>query len=619
MSDSQHDEEVFAAVIARPADERAAFLVEASGNDAAMRARLSSLVAVHEALGTLADDVGPVRCAERAEESAGEVIGRYKLLQKIGEGGCGVVWMAEQEEPVRRRVALKMIKLGMDTKAVVVRFEAERQALAIMDHSGIAKVHDAGSTRNGRPFFVMELVRGVPITRYCDEQHLTPVARLELFIKVCEAVQHAHLKGIVHRDLKPSNVLVTLSDGVPMAKVIDFGIAKATQGRLTDATVFTAVEQFMGTPAYMSPEQAEMSSLEIDPRSDIYSLGVLLYELLTGKLPFDPCTLQQDGIDEIRRIIREVEPPRPSTRFSTLADKDRETVATQHGMVPEHLSTLLRGDLDWIVMKALEKNRTRRYASASDLTLDIRRHLRSEPVVARPPSRIYQTGKFVRRNKVAVGAAITSALVTATAISTSAFCQERTDRERAVAAERDQNEQRQTAVIARQRAEAAEREQNRLREQAEASRRSEAELRRGAEAERKKAPLEAVQSAQVTRYFDQLLKNVGPRLAVNGDVNPLRDILDQTAVRLDTELAGVPGVEAELREIFSSAYAAMRVDGPAVGMLERALTLRRRVGAEDGRIAALLVKLGKRLQQANRREAAEPVLREVLALPNSTD
>src|SRR5439155_15664252 len=283
-------------------------------------------------------------------------IGRYKLLQQIGEGGCGVVYMAEQAEPVRRRVALKVIKLGMDTKTVIARFEAERQALALMDHPNIAKVFDAGATETGRPYFVMELVRGIKITDYCDQNNLSTRERLALFTQVCHAIQHAHQKGIIHRDIKPSNMLVTLHDGVPVPKVIDFGIAKATEGRLTDNTLFTAFEQFLGTPAYMSPEQAEMSGLDIDTRSDIYSLGVLLYELLTGKTPFDANDLLALGLDAMRRTIREKEPVRPSKRLSTMLEGEQTTTAKHRGTEGPKLIHLLRGDLDWIAMKALEKD-----------------------------------------------------------------------------------------------------------------------------------------------------------------------------------------------------------------------------------------------------------------------
>src|SRR5687767_14072393 len=314
--------------------------------------------------------------------------------------------MADQEEPVRRRVALKVIKLGMDTKAVIARFEAERQALAMMDHPNIAKVHDAASTETGRPFFVMELVRGIPITKYCDENQLTTTARLELFIKVCQAIQHAHQKGVIHRDIKPSNILVTVNDGAPTPKVIDFGIAKATQGRLTGATVFTAFEQFIGTPVYMSPEQAEMSSLDIDTRSDIYSLGVLLYELLTGRPPFDPKVFAQAGVEQIREQIREIEPAKPSRRLQTLDEDERTTIARLRGTAASQLSLALRGDLDWIVMRCIEKDRTRRYDTANGLAADIQRYLRNEPVVARPPSTAYLLQKLIRRHRFGFAAAL---------------------------------------------------------------------------------------------------------------------------------------------------------------------------------------------------------------------
>src|SRR3984957_12918529 len=281
-------------------------------------------------------------------EQPGDTIGRYKLLQQIGEGGCGVVYLAEQTEPVRRNVALKVIKLGMDTKSVIARFEAEQQAMALMDHLNIAKVLDAGATDSGRPFFVMELVRGTKITEFCDQNDLSTHDRLRLFVQVCHAIQHAHQKGVIHRDIKPSNILVTLNDDVPMPKVIDFGIAKATQQRLTDKTLFTAFEQFIGTPAYMSPEQAEMSGLDVDTRSDIYALGVLLYELLTGQTPFDKDRLRQAGYDEIRRIIREEEPRRPSTKVATLQGEERTTTARRRSTDSSKLLHQLQGDLDWI-------------------------------------------------------------------------------------------------------------------------------------------------------------------------------------------------------------------------------------------------------------------------------
>ncbi|MDO8539969.1 MAG: protein kinase [Opitutaceae bacterium] len=465
------DEKLFADAIARPAHDRAAFLDGACNGDAVIRARILALIAAHEGPESLMAAPALARPAElpdlsavglaTADEQPGDWIGRYKLLQQIGEGGCGVVWMAEQEEPVRRRVALKVIKLGMDTKAVVARFEAERQALAMMDHANIAKVHDAGATETGRPFFVMELVRGIPITKYCDENHLTPTARLELFIKVCHAIQHAHQKGVIHRDIKPSNILVTVNDGAATPKVIDFGIAKATQGKLTDATVFTAFEQFIGTPVYMSPEQAEMSSLDIDTRSDIYSLGVLLYELLTGRPPFDPKVFAKAGVDQIRQQIREVEPQTPSRRLHTLEDDERTTIAKLRNTAPAQLSLLLRGDLDWIVMRCLEKDRTRRYDTANGLAMDIQRHLRNEPVTARPPSTAYLLQKLIRRNRVAFvgGVAVASVLVVGAIVSTWQAV-------RATQAEREESRLRIESDESRERAVASEKAERQLRERA---------------------------------------------------------------------------------------------------------------------------------------------------------
>src|SRR5256714_1772341 len=356
--------------------------------------------------------------------------------------------MAEQEEPVRRRVALKVIKLGMDTKNVIARFEAERQALAVMDHPNIAKVFDAGATDTGRPYFVMELVRGIKITDYCDEHNLSTAERLKLFTQVCQAIQHAHQKGIIHRDIKPSNILVTVSEpGAPgCPKVIDFGIAKATTGqRLTDRTVFTAFEQFIGTPAYMSPEQAMMTSLDVDTRTDIYALGVLLYELLTGQTPFDAKDLMAAGLDAMRHTIREQEPARPSTRLSTMLAADLTLVAQHRHAEPGRLGTLLRGDLDWIVMKALEKDRARRYDTANDLATDIQRHLSDEPVVARPPTKLYRFQKLVRRNKLAFAAtsAVTVALIIGLGVSTWMFLKEKQARQRALAAEKTESQLRQ--------------------------------------------------------------------------------------------------------------------------------------------------------------------------------
>ncbi len=395
--------------------ERAAFLDGACGGDAALRVEMEAWLERSPGLNGEAGD-GPLEKGATEvtptlldqtplTEGPGTVIGRYKLLEQIGEGGFGVVYVAEQQEPVRRQVALKIIKLGMDTRQVVARFEAERQALALMDHPNIAKVFDAGATDSGRPFFVMELVKGIPITKYCDQEKLSTHDRLKLFIAVCQAIQHAHQKGIIHRDIKPSNILVTVQEGKPVPKVIDFGIAKATQQRLTEKTLHTQLEQLIGTPAYMSPEQAEMSGLDIDTRSDIYSLGVLLYELLTARTPFDAKELLKSGLDEMRKIIRESEPPRPSTKLSTMLDGELTTTAKHRASEPPRLIHLVRGDLDWIVMKCLEKDRTRRYDTANGLAADLKRHLDNEPVVARPPSTAYRFQKLVRRNKLAFAAA----------------------------------------------------------------------------------------------------------------------------------------------------------------------------------------------------------------------
>src|SRR6266699_1427484 len=393
---------IFDAAVELPPERRAAYVLAACAGEDLLRQRVEALLRAHDSAGTFMDSLAVDSRREtpvvKPSEQPGDRIGRYKLLQQIGEGGCGVVYMAEQQEPVRRRVALKVIKLGMDTKQVIARFEAERQALALMDHPNIAKVFDAGATNTGRPFFVMELVRGIKLTDYCDQNNLPTSERLGLFIQVCRAIQHAHQKGIIHRDIKPSNILVTLHDGVPVPKVIDFGIAKATAGELTDKTIYTQFQQFIGTPAYISPEQAEMSGLDMDTRSDIYSLGVLLYELLVGRTPFDGKELLMSGLDEMRRTIREKEPLRPSTRLSAITPEELTVTAKRRSAEPPKLVHALQGDLDWIVMKCLEKDRARRYETASSLSADLKRYLQNEPVVARPPSAGYQFRKFVRRH-----------------------------------------------------------------------------------------------------------------------------------------------------------------------------------------------------------------------------
>ncbi len=439
---SNHEEEIFQTALALPAAERAAYLDAVCGDDHELRKRVGRLLALHEASGfmeglpeTLRSEIEE-QFARLKPEEAGERIGNYKLLEQIGEGGFGTVWVADQEQPVRRQVALKILKLGMDTREVIARFEQERQALAVMDHPNIAKVFDAGATQFGRPYFVMELVHGSRITDYCDEAKLSTRERLRLFIAVCQAVQHAHQKGIIHRDIKPSNILVTVQDGVPVPKVIDFGVAKAIRGRLTEATITTNLEQMIGTPLYMSPEQAEASGGDVDTRSDIYSLGVLLYELLTGRTPFTREDLMKAGYNEMRRLICESEPRKPSAALQTMAQNLRTTVATCRHTDAGTLTSMVRGDLDWIVMKALEKDRNRRYETASGFAEDVRRHLANEPVTAAAPGAIYRIRKFARRNKLifAAGTIVLLSLLTGIAVSNWALLASR-------AAERDAKEQ----------------------------------------------------------------------------------------------------------------------------------------------------------------------------------
>jgi serine/threonine protein kinase/Tfp pilus assembly protein PilF len=453
--DKPRVDSIFLEAVEKPtAEERAAYLDRACASDAELRQRIERLLAAESKVSSFLESPAPglpspprvgegsggggegtiATVDEPVTERPGTVIGPYKLLEQIGEGGFGIVFMAEQTEPVRRKVALKVLKPGMDTRQVVARFEAERQALALMDHPNIAKVLDAGQTSSGRPYFVMDLVKGLPITDYSDQNSLPVRDRLELFLQVCQAIQHAHQKGIIHRDIKPTNVLVTLHDGAPLAKVIDFGIAKALGQQLTDKTLFTNFAQLVGTPLYMSPEQAAQGNVDVDTRSDIYSLGVLVYELLTGTTPFDKERFKQVGYDELRRIIREEDPPKPSTRISTLGKTgmasgaasgasngpgsnslttpanrgvdtprspatDLDTIAAQRKRDPKRLSHMFRGELDWIVMKALEKDRNRRYESASALAADVQRYLKDEPVLACPPSTWYRFCKYARRNR----------------------------------------------------------------------------------------------------------------------------------------------------------------------------------------------------------------------------
>ena len=486
-SNRQQVRRLFMEVVELPEAQRSTALDRMCGSDAALRSEVEALLRADRAAGAFlsnptAAEAQRAPAVAQAGAEPEQMIGRYKLLQPIGEGGMGSVWMAEQREPVKRRVALKIIKLGMDTKQVIARFEAERQALALMDHLNIAKVLDAGSTESGRPYFVMEYIKGVPIIEYCDRERLATKARLELFTSVCNAIQHAHQKGIIHRDIKPSNVLVTLHDGVPVPKVIDFGIAKATNSELTSKTLFTEHRQMVGTPAYMSPEQAEMSGLDIDTRSDVYSLGVLLYELLTGTTPFDIKVLLESGFAEMMRAIREDEPHKPSTRISNLGETAARTAQQRHVDVKK-LGASLRGDLDWIVMKCLEKDRTRRYETATGLAADIKRHLNDEPVTASPPSAAYKLHKFVKRHRgqVIAGGIVAAVLVlgvvgTTTGMIRAIAATKRADAEARkaklaaeseVAAKLAAQENEQLAIAEAKRAEAAKAEESKARKRAE--------------------------------------------------------------------------------------------------------------------------------------------------------
>jgi serine/threonine protein kinase len=391
-----------------PESERKAYLDDACKDDPELRKEVEKILE-HDAdpsgiLKTGAGIVNAGRASQQPTATAGDAPGMperiacYRILQKLGEGGMGIVYLAEQEHPIRRRVALKIIKLGMDTKEVIGRFESERQALAIMDHPHVAKVFDAGTTSEGRPYFVMEHVSGVSITDYCNRYRLSTRERMELFVSVCQAIHHAHQKGIIHRDVKPNNILVGTKDGRPSPKIIDFGVAKAINQRLTEKTVYTEQGRLIGTPEYMSPEQAEMTGLDIDTTTDIYSLGVVLYELLVGALPFDVQVLREAGFEGIRHIIREVDPPKPSTRISTLGEA-AAAIALYRKTEPATLVKQVRGEPDWIIMRAMEKDRTRRYQSASAFATDIERYLRNEPIIASPPSTVYRLRKLVKRHK----------------------------------------------------------------------------------------------------------------------------------------------------------------------------------------------------------------------------
>jgi eukaryotic-like serine/threonine-protein kinase len=491
-----------------------------------------------------------------------EVIGPYRLLRQVGAGGMGEVWLAEQTKPVRRQVALKVIKAGMDTDEVVVRFEAERQALAMMAHPAIARVFDAGATPQGRPYFVMEYVPGEPITTYC-QRHKVPVAeRLELFMHVCEGVQHAHQKGIIHRDLKPSNVLVALQDQKPVPKIIDFGVSKATTQTLTDSTMFTEYGQVIGTPEYMSPEQAENTGLDIDTRADVYSLGVILYELLTGSLPFESKNLRSKGLEELRRTIREVDPQRPSQRVTLLAAAPDASQSLRAEAA--RVAGRLRGDLDWITMRALEKDRTRRYGAASDLAADIRRHLEFQPVVAGPPSQVYRLKKFVRRNRIGVTAAATLVALLAFLAATMTVQAQR------IARERDRTAQ-----------------------------------------EAVRANREASAAKQVSDFLVGLFAVSDPSEA-RGNALTAREVLDNGVRRIEKDLLDQPEIQARLMGTMGTVYTNLGLYRQSETLLRRAVdTNRKTFGDKHATTLESQHQLANLLWYQNRFAEAEPIYLEV--------
>jgi len=601
MPDNQQKQvrRIFMALGDLPEAKRSAALAKVCGDDDGLRAKVEALFhsarSAGDFLASPTSNAAPPMPAESdapPAEGAGTQIDRFKLLEQIGEGGMGTIWLAEQREPVRRRVALKIIKLGMDTKQVIARFEAERQALAMMDHAHIAKVFDAGTTATGRPYFVMEYIKGVPIVEYCDTHRLGTQERLDLFIAVCQAIQHAHQKGIIHRDIKPNNVLVTLHDGVPVPKVIDFGIAKAIDTNLTNKTLFTEHHQLIGTPEYMSPEQAEMSGLDIDTRSDVYSLGVLLYELLTGTTPFDVRSLLQRGLDEMLRTIREDEPDKPSTRISTLGEMGSRA-AQQRRVEVKRLGSILRGDLDWIVMKCLEKDRTRRYETANGLAADIMRHLRDEPISAGAPSVAYRLQKFARRNRVQVitGGIVATALLLGligTGLGLNWALDERDKADLAAKAEG------RAKVDAQQQAKRAE-EQTFI---AEAASEEEAVARK--------------RSDLVAEFMGDMLKGASPGVALGRDITLLKEMLDASAARIEGgDLDNAPEAELQLRSTIGMTYCELALYEEAQLMFGPALTLARQVNlGDDLATAEACLNLGYLFLRTGEVEGAEPLLRE---------
>jgi non-specific serine/threonine protein kinase/serine/threonine-protein kinase len=574
--------------------------------DPDVRAAVERLLAAHDEPASVLDRPAPgmpTAAYVSVTEKPGTVIGPYKLMEQIGEGGFGLVFVAEQLEPVKRKVALKIIKPGMDSKQVIARVEAERQALALMDHPNIARVLDAGSTDSGRPYFVMELVRGIPITDYCDKNQLPPKERLELFITVCQAIQHAHQKGIIHRDVKPSNVLVTSHDGKPVAKVIDFGVAKAIHQQLSAHTIYTNFAQMIGTPLYMSPEQAEMSGLDIDTRSDIYSLGVLLYELLTGTTPLEKRRFAEAAYDEIRKLIREEEPPKPSTRLSN--SDSLASIAAQRHTEPGKLSRLMRGDLDWITMKALEKDRTRRYETANGLARDIQRHLSDAPVEACPPSASYRLRKFAKKNRAAINTATVLAFLLLAGITVSTWQAVRATRAEA-AANSAADAERQAKLDASDQKEKAIR-----------SAQSEADERQKAEAAKVKAQAKEAEANAVVKFFkDKVFAAGRPKGEAGGlghDVS-LRDAIKASLTALGTNFRDQPLVEARLRQTLGITFSYLGEHAQAAEHLElaRALFTRHR-GPEHPDTLSSTNDLALSYQALNRQAEALKLNEETLA------
>jgi serine/threonine protein kinase/tetratricopeptide (TPR) repeat protein len=592
---------LFDAAMERPAAERAAYVASSCRGDTALQQRLLAMLEAADDERFLVAPTSGARAGAATTDSApigedvGARIGPYTLLQQLGEGGFGRVFLAKQDEPVARQVALKVVKAGMDTRQVVARFEQERQALALMDHPHIARVIDAGATAAGRPYFVMDLVRGLPIVAYCDRDQLTVEARLAIFVQVCDAVQHAHGKGVIHRDLKPSNVLVTMQDGHPHAKVIDFGVAKATAQPLTDKTLYTEQRQVIGTLQYMSPEQAE-GSLDIDTRTDVYALGVLLYELLTGSTPFDRTALRASELGELQRVLREHAPQRPSQRVTSAAER-LPTLAAQRRTDERRLPSRLRGELDWIVMKAIEKDRTRRYDTAAALGLDVQRHLRGETVLAAPPSTGYRLRTFVRRNRVLVGAAaaVTLTLVLGVVGTSLALVQAVHERQRAdlaTAAEREartvaqQNEQQATAAA----------------ERALLAQRDEATARRRAE--------------RIRDFVVSTLRTSDASEEGGREDTTILEAMDAAIAEVDSPaFADDPAAAADLKLTIAGI---LRVNGRMAASLqqaEQALVLLRSVHPGDHLdVAAAINDVARAAERLNRRDEAERHFREALAM-----